>query len=460
MEQFLGLPPDGSAHGPAIDHLIAIVHWLMLILFVGWGSYYVYALFRFRKSKHPTANYAGVKSHFTNYVEVGVLIAEIILLAAFSIPLWSKRVDAFPSESAATVVRVIGEQFAWNIHYAGPDGKFGRSSIELINADNPLGLDRSDPDAKDDIVTNNTLFLPVNKPVIVHLTSKDVIHSFNLPAYRVKQDAIPGMEIPLWFTPIKTTDQLREELRHSFSIREAMSKVRTVKLPPMARMPVTKGPAHDDMMVVQDYKDSTGTIVAKGDRLTAENVAKLDGAGIAEVTARPVANLDKFISMEEHKDSAGAPMISMNDQLSEETVTKLVEAGVTQISVRPAANMDTFVVMEAYTDKSGAPIANKGDALLDSVITKLGQAGIPQVVLAPATPTEIACAQLCGLGHYRMRGYVTVQTPDEFKKWYDEQEAALTQTSGGEQPPVQADSSREAGRVTPAGQAAKSGKKH
>ena len=105
MEQFLGLPPDGSAHGPAIDHLIVIVHWLMLILFVGWGSYYVYALFRFRKSKNPTANYTGVKSHFSNYVEVGVLVAEIVLLAAFSIPLWSKRVDAFPSESAATVVR-------------------------------------------------------------------------------------------------------------------------------------------------------------------------------------------------------------------------------------------------------------------------------------------------------------------------------------------------------------------
>jgi hypothetical protein len=183
---------------------------------------------------------------------------------------------------------------------------------------------------------------------------------------------------------------------------------------------------------------------------------------MTEVPARPVANLDKFISMEEHKDSTGAPMISMNDQLSEDAVTKLAEAGVTRISVRPASNMDTFVVMEPYADKSGAPIASKGDALTEDVITKLGQADILQIVLAPATPTEIACAQLCGLGHYRMRGYLTVQTPDEFKKWYDEQEAALTQAGGGDQQAVQADTSRipQSGTSVKPPPAVKSGKKH
>ena len=189
MEQYLGLPPDGSAHGPGIDHLIVVVHWLMLILFVGWGAFYIYTLVRFRRSRSPKANYAGVKSHFSNYIEVAVLIAEIVLLVAFSIPLWSKRVDAFPAEKDATVVHIVAEQFNWNVHYPGPDGKFGKRSLTLINQDNPLGLDRSDPDAKDDIATLGHLYLPVNKPVIIYLTSKDVIHSLNLPAYRVKQDA-------------------------------------------------------------------------------------------------------------------------------------------------------------------------------------------------------------------------------------------------------------------------------
>ena len=102
-------------------------------------------------------------------------------------PAWATRVKAFPSESEAVVVRVVGEQFAWNIHYPGPDGKFGRTDIKLVTADNPLGLDRTDPDAKDDITTINQLNLPVDRPVLVHLSSKDVIHSFGL--YRDAREA-------------------------------------------------------------------------------------------------------------------------------------------------------------------------------------------------------------------------------------------------------------------------------
>lgn len=201
MEQFLGLPLDASAHGHEIDHLIGLIHWLMLFLFVGWGSFFVYTLIRFRKSKSPKANYAGVKSHTSNYLEAAVAVAEAVLLIGFSIPLWRERVEAFPNEQEAVVVRVVAEQFAWNVHYAGADGVFGRTAIDLVSPDNPLGLDRSDPAGKDDITTINQLHLPVNKPAIVHLSSKDVIHSLALPVMRVKQDAIPGMSIPVWFTP-------------------------------------------------------------------------------------------------------------------------------------------------------------------------------------------------------------------------------------------------------------------
>mgnify|MGYP001317609268 CR=1 FL=1 len=440
MEHFLGLPPDASAHGPAIDHLIGLVHWLMLILFLGWGTYFVLTLIRFRRSKNPAASYTGVKSHFSSYLEGGVLVMEVVLLVVFSIPLWSKRVDAFPAESDATVIRVVAEQFAWNVHYPGPDGKFGRASINLIDTDNPLGLDRSDPDAKDDIVTNNTLMLPVNKPVIVHLTTKDVIHSFNLPAFRVKQDAIPGMEIPVWFTPTKTTAEVREELRLPFSVAEAMTKVRTLKLPEMTRTAITRGSSHDDLMLMKDEADSTGTLVSKGDHLTGENVSKLADAGMTDVPARPVANLDKYVSMEDRKDTGGAAMISKNDALTEDAVTKLVEAGVRELSARQVSNMDAFVVMDSCTDKSGALVANKGDALSEDLLTKLAEAGVQTVVIAPATPTEIACAQLCGLGHFRMRGYMTVGTPEEYKAWYDAQEAALAQASAPEQAAQQSQS--------------------
>jgi cytochrome c oxidase subunit 2 len=210
MTEWLGLPPLASAHGGEIDNLIGWVHVFMLVLFVGWGAFFAYALVRFRRSRHPVANYTGARSHASSYLEGGVLVVEMVLLFAFSIPLWAARVDHVPAESDALVVHVTGEQFAWNVRYPGPDGVFGRTDIKLIDIQsNPLGLDRSDPTAKDDVTTLNQLYLPANRPVIVKLRSKDVIHSFGVPEFRVKQDAIPGLTIPIWFVPDVTTAEMR-----------------------------------------------------------------------------------------------------------------------------------------------------------------------------------------------------------------------------------------------------------
>jgi len=201
MLNLLGLPVQASTHAGEIDHMISLVHWLMFILFVGWGIFFAYVLFRFRKSANPRASYTGAKGKLSKGIEVGIVVIEMVLLIFYAIPAWARRVSAFPSENEAVVVRVIGEQFAWNVHYHGPDGRFGRTRPELVTADNPIGLDRSDPDAKDDVTTINQLNLPVDRPVLVHLMSKDVIHSFGLYEMRVKQDAIPGMSMPVWFIP-------------------------------------------------------------------------------------------------------------------------------------------------------------------------------------------------------------------------------------------------------------------
>ncbi len=210
MTEWLGLPALASAHGGQIDSLIGWVHAFMAILFVGWGAFFAYTLVRFRRSRHPAATYTGVKSHASSYLETAVLVVELVLLFGFSIPIWASRVDHVPSESEALVVQVTGEQFAWNVRYAGPDGAFGRTDIKLIDVQsNPLGLDLSDPAAKDDVTTINQLYLPVDRPVIVKLRSKDVIHSFNVPEFRVKQDAIPGFTIPVWFVPTITTAEMR-----------------------------------------------------------------------------------------------------------------------------------------------------------------------------------------------------------------------------------------------------------
>lgn len=206
MYELLEIPVAASAHAGQIDQMTVLTHWLMAVLFVGWGVFFIYTLIRFRRGANPKANYSGVKSHMASYIEWGVAIVELVLIVAFAIPAWAARVDAFPAENEATVVRVVAEQFAWNVHYPGADGQFGRTDVKLVSADNPLGLDRADPAAKDDFNSQNQLALPVNKPVIIHLSSKDVIHSFSLIQMRVKQDTIPGESIPVWFTPTMTGD--------------------------------------------------------------------------------------------------------------------------------------------------------------------------------------------------------------------------------------------------------------
>ncbi len=313
MREFLGLPLAASAHAPEIDNVIVIVHWLMFILFVGWTSFFLFTVFRFRQSRSPAANYSGAKTHLSTYLEGAVAVFEIALIAVFAVPLWYQRVEKFPPEKESTVIRVVGEQFAWNVHYSGPDGIFGRTDINLISAENPLGIDRTDPNAKDDIITLNNLYLPVNKPVIIYLTTKDVIHSFGLPLLRVKQDAIPGERIPIWFIPTMTVSEVRDRLSKRYSL-----------------------------------------------------------------------------------------------------------AGGT-----PPAELFTRVAMVDYKDKAGNPILNKGDLVTQELITRLLEARITEIFAAPDTPVEIACSQLCGLGHYKMRGTLAILTEEDYQKWMQQELAAL-----------------------------------
>ena len=201
MLELLGLPPQASAHAAQIDGMIVILHWVMLVLFVGWGAFFIYTLIRFRASAHPKADYEGVKSHTSTYLEVAVAVFEAVILLGFAIPAWAVRVNALPPEDGATVVHVIAKQFEWHTVYPGPDGRFGRRDASLITSTNAIGLDRSDPSGADDIHRINELNLPVDIPVIVYLSTMDVIHSFGITSMRVKQDAIPGMEIPVWWEP-------------------------------------------------------------------------------------------------------------------------------------------------------------------------------------------------------------------------------------------------------------------
>src|SRR5947208_16788406 len=106
-EKLLGMPVLASQHGRDVDSLIIYVHWLMIVLFVGWLGYFAYALFRFQRSRNPKADYVGVKNHASNYIEAAVALVEGVLLIFVAVPLWARAVDKFPNESDSTVIQIV-----------------------------------------------------------------------------------------------------------------------------------------------------------------------------------------------------------------------------------------------------------------------------------------------------------------------------------------------------------------
>lgn len=203
-KNFLGTPLIVSQHGAGLDTLTWYIHALMFVLFVGWAGYFIHALIKFRASKNPKADHIGVQNHLSTWVEVGVAITEGVLLIGFAVPLWASSVEKFPAEKESVVIRVTGRQFNWMARYPGTNGIFGKQDLKFITGENGLGLDPSDPNGKDDVLTQNSeVAVPVNTNVIVHLSSMDVIHSFKVFPMRVNQDAIPGMSIPIHFYPTR-----------------------------------------------------------------------------------------------------------------------------------------------------------------------------------------------------------------------------------------------------------------
>src|SRR5438132_6913243 len=192
-------PVLASEHGGRIDSLfgtVLVVSGIAFVLVQG-------ALGLFVARYGANGNERAAYWHDNPKVEAILLITTAVILTVLVFMgqrVWASIYFADQPENA-TIIQITGEQFLWNFHYAGADGQFGRTDTKLITSTNNIGLDRSDPVAKDDVVSVNVMHVPVGKPVRVRLRSKDVIHSFFLPNFRMKQDAVPGMGIEVWFTP-------------------------------------------------------------------------------------------------------------------------------------------------------------------------------------------------------------------------------------------------------------------
>jgi cytochrome c oxidase subunit II len=197
-------PAAISEHAPALDRQFMITIVVVGISFAAAQIGLGWMVWKYRDtgSKSDRAVY----SHGSNRLEVLWTVITAIVFISLGVmgqSVWaSLRLHDAPAGSYS--VEVVAQQFQWNFHYAGKDGKFGRTDPQLIDDGtlNFVGLDSSDPSAADDSVTS-ALAIPVNRPVELRLRSKDVIHNFWVPQLRFKQDLVPGMEIKVHFTANK-----------------------------------------------------------------------------------------------------------------------------------------------------------------------------------------------------------------------------------------------------------------
>jgi cytochrome c oxidase subunit 2 len=197
------LPEVISLHGDAIDDQLILTLVIAGIVFFLAQFGLGYFIWKFRAQGTERASYW----HENAKLEATWTIATLLLFIGLGIQgnrVWASYVLSKAPADALTI-EVTGQQFAWNIRYAGADGRFGRTNPKLINDANAnfLGIDDTDEAAKDDVMTQNLMAIPVNRPISVLLRSKDVTHSFYVPELRVKQDAVPGMGIRVHFTATK-----------------------------------------------------------------------------------------------------------------------------------------------------------------------------------------------------------------------------------------------------------------
>ncbi len=200
-----GLPIAASTYAGRIDFALNLLQWGMTAIFVVWGIFFTYCLIRFRKGNQQTASYdAAHKGGLASFLpDAMVLGFELWLVFFLGLPIWAHVKEDFPKDENSVVVELVAEQFAWGFQYPGPDGLFAKKDAKQISSGNTVGIDANDPNGKDDYVSLNELHVPLGKPTIIYMTSKDVIHSFFVPEFRVKQDVVPGMRVPLWFEPTK-----------------------------------------------------------------------------------------------------------------------------------------------------------------------------------------------------------------------------------------------------------------
>ena len=199
---------SASEHGPEIDRLMIISMVVIFIVQTITQFLLHYFAFKYKGEKGRKALFYADndKLEFIWTVIPVIVLAGLIMYGLFT---WSDIMNIDEDEDPL-LVELYAQQFNWKARYAGQDNVLGKANVRLINLDNAniLGLDESDPNAQDDVITTE-LHLPVGRPVLFKMRSQDVLHSAYMPHFRAQMNCVPGMITQFAFTPTVTTEEMR-----------------------------------------------------------------------------------------------------------------------------------------------------------------------------------------------------------------------------------------------------------
>ncbi|WDD98474.1 c-type cytochrome [Thalassomonas actiniarum] len=189
-----------ASNWSSIDDTINITFWVTGIVFVLVNCFLAYAVFRYRFNKNKRADYEPENKKLETWLTLITTIGVAAMLAP-GLFVWGQFVNV-PED--ADVFEAVGQQWHWSYRLPGKDGILGQTAVELISEKNPFGINPEDANALDDIlIFSNEMHVPIDQPVKVLMRSKDVLHNFAVPQFRVKMDLVPGLVSYLWFTPTK-----------------------------------------------------------------------------------------------------------------------------------------------------------------------------------------------------------------------------------------------------------------
>jgi cytochrome c oxidase subunit 2 len=201
------LPEAASAHGPDIDYLFWLTTGITFFVFFATHCLLFFFPFIYRYKENKKAFFYPHNNKLELiWTIVPAIALAILVLSGWKV--WSEVTQEAPKE--ALHIEIMGKQFNWQVRYGGKDKKLGKYDFRKIDAVNSMGLDfAADPATMDDFMPTE-LKLPKNKPILLKIRARDVLHSVFLPHFRVKMDAVPGMPTQFWFTPTKTTEEMRK----------------------------------------------------------------------------------------------------------------------------------------------------------------------------------------------------------------------------------------------------------